>query len=778
MHMITTGAAPRRGTRVRATAVLGMVFGGALWSSLLGGQGVPGAQVSLQRVFASSDFAPQEFGPARWLGRGAYTTVEPAANGHGSDLVRYDAATGARTVLIPAARLIPAGDTAPLAIEDYAVAPDQHHALIFTNSRRVWRQRTRGDYWLVDLATWSLRTLGGADAPPSSLMFATLSPDGRRVAYVRAHNLYVEDLSGGGITPLTTDGSATLINGTFDWVYEEEFSLRNGFRWSPDGQWIAYWQLDASGIRDFDLIDDTDSLYSFVKPLQYAIAGHTNSACRVGVVSAAGGTTRWMAVPGDPRNTYIARLEWAASSTELALQRFNRLQDSLQLMLADARTGAVRAIVTEHDSAWVDVVDDLRWLAGGTRFLWVSERDGWRHVYSISRDGHDVRLLTPGDFDLAEPESPIGAPFVQAVDSVGGWVYFTASPLNAAQLSLYRARLDGRGTSRPERVTPAAASGFHRYRISPDARWAFHTASSFGTPPTTELIRLPGHTVVRTLVDNAKLRATVASLARAPVEFFRIPTDSGVSLDAWLMRPPDFDSTKRYPVVFYVYGGPWDQTVLDSWGGSRYLWHLLLAQQGYIVVSVDNRGTSAPKGRAWRKVIYGRVGVIESQDQAAAARAVLRRPYADATRVAVWGWSNGGTMTLNLLLRSPDVYGTGMAVAPVTDWRYYDTIYTERLMGLPQDNATGYHAASLLPLADRLRGNLLLVHGTGDDNVHFQNSELLINALVAANKPFSMMAYPNRTHCICEGPGTSLHVYTMLDRYLRDHVAAGAAPTP
>jgi dipeptidyl-peptidase-4 len=275
-------------------------------------------------------------------------------------------------------------------------------------------------------------------------------------------------------------------------------------------------------------------------------------------------------------------------------------------------------------------------------------------------------------------------------------------------------------------------------------------------------------------VDNAALKATVAALARQPVEFFRVATDSGVSLDAWLMRPAAFDSTRRYPVLFYVYGGPWDQTVLDSWGGPRYLWHLMLAQQGYIVVSVDNRGTSAPKGHAWRKVIYRRVGVIESQDQAAAARAVLRRPYADATRVAVWGWSNGGTMTLNLMLRSPDLYGTGMSVAPVTDWRVYDTIYTERLMGLPQDNVAGYREASVIPLANHLRGNLLLVHGTGDDNVHFQNSELLINALVAADKPFSMMAYPNRTHCICEGSGTSLHVFSLLERYLHDHVPAGA----
>jgi dipeptidyl-peptidase-4 len=729
--------------------------------------------LTLDRLFASSDFQAKEFGPARWLSGSVYTTVEPAAGGRGTDIVRYDAATGARTVFVPAARLTTPGDTTPTAIEDYTVSADGQHVLVFTNSRRVWRQRTRGDFWLLDLHSLALRKLGGADAAPSTLMFATFSPDGRRVAYVREHNLYVEDVASPHITQLTTDGSSTLINGTFDWVYEEELSLRNGFRWSPDGQRIAYWQIDASGVRDFDLIDDTDSLYSFVKPVQYPKAGQVNSASRVGVVSASGGPTQWIAVPGDPRSHYIARMDWAGNSDAVVLQHLNRLQDTLEVVIGDARTGAVRTVVTEHDSAWVDVVDDLRWLRGGTRFLWVSERDGWRHAYNIARDGGDSRLLTPGDFDLAEPDSPLGAPFIQAVDEVGGWVYFTASPDNAAQLYLYRSRLDGRG--HPERVTPASAAGFHRYRISPDAHWAFHTYSTFGTPPTTELIRLPSHVAVRTLEDNSALKARVAALRHQPVEFFRANAAAGVSLDGWLMRPVDFDSTRRYPVLFYVYGGPWAQTVLDSWGGSRYLWHLMLTERGYIVVSMDSRGTSAPKGRAWRKVIYGRVGVVESADQAAGARAVLQRPFADATRVGVWGWSNGGTMTLNLMFRSPELYGTGMAVSPVTDWRLYDTIYTERLMGLPDDNAAGYRAASVLPLADRLKGNLLLVHGTGDDNVHFQNSEFLINALVAADRPFTMMAYPNRTHCICEGVNTSRHVYGLLTQYLTDKVPAGAA---
>ncbi len=738
------------------------------------GQVADSSLLTLDRLFSSPEFQPKTFGPAQWISGGVYTTVEPRAGGAGTDIVRYDAATGARTIFVPAARLIAAGDSVPMAIEDYTVAPDGRHVLVFTNSRRVWRQRTRGDFWLVDLTTWALRKLGGPGAPPSSVMFAKFSPDGQRVAYVREHNLYAEELATPRITQLTSDGSRTIINGTFDWAYEEELNLRDGFRWSPDGTQIAYWQLDAAGVRDFDLIDDTDSLYSFVKPVQYPKAGQVNSASRVGIVSAAGGPTTWLDVPGDPRNNYIARMDWAGNSSAVVFEHLNRLQDTLDLMIGDAHTGSVKTIDTEHDSAWVDVIDDLRWLRGGARFLWVSERDGWRHAYSIARDGSDVRLLTPGSFDLAEPDSPtIGAPFLQAVDEAGGWFYFTASPANATQLYLYRARLDGKGKA--ERVTPANASGFHRYRISPDAHWAFHTYSTFGTPPATELVHLPDHRVVRTLEDNAALKARVVALRQKPVEFFKASVADGVSLDGWLMRPVDFDSTRKYPVLFYVYGGPWSQTVLDSWGGARYLWHLMLAQRGYIVASMDSRGTSAPKGRAWRKVVYGRVGVVESADQAAGAKVVLQRTYADATRVGVWGWSNGGSMTLSLLFRSPEIYGTGMAVSPVTDWHLYDSIYTERFMGLPDGNPAGYQAASLLPLAGRLRGNLLLMHGEGDDNVHFQNSEMLINALVAADKPFRMMAYPNRSHCICEGSGTTRHVYGLLTDYLAEKIPAGPA---
>ena len=732
-------------------------------------------QVTLERLFGTQDFAPEPFGPARWMADGnAYTTLEPSRKQPGgSDIISYDAATGRREVLVSSRRLVPSGDSVPLEVEDYAWAPDGRWLLVFTNSKRVWRQNTRGDYWVLELSQGRLWRLGGS-AAPSTLMFATFSPNGDRVAYVREHNLYVESLKDERITQLTRDGSQTIINGTFDWVYEEELSLRNGFRWSPDGRRIAYWQLNASGVRNFDLIDDTDSLYSFVIPVQYPKAGTTNSAARVGVVSADGGPTRWLDLGGDPRNHYIARMDWAGGSDTVVVQRLDRSQHTNLVILADAATGRAHAVLTEHDSTWVDVVDDVRWFDHGRRFTWVSERDGWRHLYAVSRDGSSVRLLTTGQFDLTNPGSAFGEPLVLGTDRAEKWIYYTASPDNPTQLYLFRSRLDGHG--KPSRVTPPAQPGTHLYQIAPGARWALHTYAAFGTPPVTDLVRLPSHQVVRTLLPNQRQRAAVRALRRGPMEFFRVDGGDGQQLDAWMMRPPDFDPSRRYPVLFYVYGEPAGQTVLDNWDGLTYLWHLMLTQQGYIVASVDNRGTPAPRGRAWRRAIYRQIGVLASAEQAAAARAIAHRPYVDSTRIGVWGWSGGGSMTLNLLFRSPKLYRVGMSVAPVTDQRYYDTIYQERYMGLPQENPEGYRKGSPITFADQLRGDLLLVHGSGDDNVHYQNSESLVNALVAAGKPFSLMVYPNRSHCICEGNGTTAHLYGLLTRYLRQHLSAGPAP--
>lgn len=723
--------------------------------------------VTLERLF-SDDFEGESLGATRWLDDGsAYTTLE-AAEGEGEngesrglELIRYETSSGDRDVLVSAAELTPEGRDRPLRVQSYDWSADGDRLLIFTNTRRVWRQNTRGDYWVLDRETGTLTQLGG-DAPESSLMFAKFSPDGTRVAYRAEYDLYVEDLRTGEITRLTHDGSRTIINGTFDWVYEEEFSARDGFRWSPDGTRIAYWQLDAEGVRDFLMINNTDSLYAFTIPVQYPKAGTTNSAAKVGVVSATGGETEWIEFPGDPREHYIPRMEWAGAPDAIIIQRLNRLQNRNQVALADAETGAVTSLFTERDDAWLDVVDDWTWLDGGERFLWVSERSGWRHVYSVPRDGSTSTAVTFGDFDVIS---------VELVDEPGGWLYFMASPDDATQRYLYRTRLDGR--SPPERVTPAGQPGWHAYDIWPDARWAIHTWSRFGVPPTTELIRVRGHQPVRSLIDNEELKETVAALDRGEHEFFMVEVN-GVSLDGWMMRPPDFRDGVRYPVLMYGYTGPFGQTAVDSWGGFRYLWHLMLTQQGYIVATVDNRGTPGPKGRDFRKAIYGQYGQISSEDQADAVRALLaERSYMDPERVGAWGWSGGGTYTLNVLTRYPDLYSAGMAVAPVTHEKFYDTAYQERYMGLPEENAEGYEQSAPLTFADQLEGSLLLVHGSGDDNVHVQNTEAMVNELVEHGKQFDLMVYPNRSHGISEGEGTRRHLYTLLTEFLHENLPAG-----
>lgn len=726
--------------------------------------------LTLDRIFNSEDFQPKGIGGLRWLKSGdAYSKIEPSPTVKGgTDLVSYDAATNARTVLISAEKLVPQGANAPIRISGYEWSTDNRQMLIFTNTKKVWRLNTRGDYWVLDTASGKLTKIGG-DAKPSTLMFAKFSPDGTKVGYVRENNLYVQNLADGKITQLTTDGSRTLINGTSDWVNEEEFFLRDCWRWSPDSKLIAYWQFNAEGIKDFVLIDNTKDLYPVLTQIPYPKAGTTNSAVRVGVVSAEGGTTKWMNTPSDLRQNYIAMMDWTDNSNELILQHLNRLQNINQLMIADARTGAVKTILTEKDEAWVDVtMPKMRWLENGKRFLWISERDGWQHVYSVSRDGSDVKLITLGNFDVIS---------LAGADEASGWLYYIASPENATQRYLFRMKLDGTGAA--ERITPQTQQGWHNYNISPKGTWAIHNYSGFNTAPRFEVVNLTSKTVARTMEDNTALQAAIDKIKKGPQEFFQIDIGGGITLDGYMLKPPDFDPNKKYPILFYAYGEPAAQTVIDLWGGTEYLWHAMLAQQGYIVASVDNRGTPAPKGRAWRKAIYRKNGVVNSADQANAVKAIIAKmPFVDASRVAIWGWSGGGVSTLNAMFRYPDIYRLGMAVAPVPDQRYYDTIYTERYMGLPQENAADYKQSSPITFASGLKGDLLIVHGTGDDNVHYQGTEMLIDELIKLNKQFSMMAYPNRTHSISEGENTTRHLYGLLTKYLNEHLPTEISQQP
>ncbi len=671
-----------------------------------------------------------------------------------------------KTVLVAAAQLTPAGQENPLKLRNYFFSNDRQKVLLYTNTKRVWRYDTRGDYWVLDLKNNKLVQLGKG-RPESSLMFAKFSPDGTQVAYVSERNLYVEDPATGKIKQLTqTNGAKKLINGTFDWVYEEEFDCRDGFRWSPDSKSIAYWQIDAGQIRDFLMINNTDSIYAFNVPVEYPKVGEAPSPYKIGVVQIASAKTTWMQIPGDPRQTYVPRMEWTPGGQELMIQQLNRKQNETQLMLCQPGSGKCRAIYTEKDPAWIDLQADGEngywdWTDGGNAFLWTSEKDGWRHIYKISADGKTETLLTPGAFDVIS---------LKLFDDKNGLLYFMASPNNATQAYLYKIRKDGR--SQAERVSPAGQYGTHGYQISPDGQFAFHTFSNHYTQRASEWVRLPEHTA---LSGEKAIPTEIAVPADAAVSFFQVTTEDGVTMDGWMVKPVPFDPTKKYPIVFNVYSEPAGATVRDVYGiGNNRLYQGDMAKDGYIYASLDNRGTPAPKGRAWRKAIYRKIGIVNIRDQAMGAKAMFEAyPWIDTSRVAVHGWSGGGSATLNLLFQYPEIYKTGIAVAAVANQLTYDNIYQERYMGLPQENREDFVAGSPITYAKNLRGNLLYIHGTGDDNVHYQNAEMLINELVKHNRQFQVMPYPNRSHGIYEGEGTSEHLRTLFTRYLKGNCAPG-----
>jgi dipeptidyl-peptidase-4 len=717
-------------------------------------------------VLLISQIASSQGGEIRWSNDGnSYYRVEK------NELVQYTLPDNKHTVVLSKEQLTPSGSTNPLQFSYYSFSADQQKVLLFTNTKKVWRLNSKGDYWLLDRTSGSLVQLGKS-LPTSSLMFAKFSPDGKYVAYVSGNNIYTEELSTSQVKALTTDGTVTLINGTFDWAYEEEFACRDGFRWSPDSKKIAFWQIDASSIRKYYLINNTDSVYSKVIPIEYPKVGEKPSACRIGVIDISNGRTTWMRIPGDPSQNYIVRLEFIPNSDNIITQQLNRKQNESRLYITEASSGITKIIQEESDKAWVDIyqpgnpysidfTNKFIWLQESKSILWDSEKDGWRHLYQVSLEGKPEKLVTKGNYDFSD---------IVFIDHKKGYVYFMASPDNATQLYLYRTKLDGSGKA--ELLNPGSLKGTHGYSFSPNGKYASHSFSNSFTRPSREFITVSNQ---KPLNEKKSIAAKLDSLHVKPsVEFIRIKTADSIEMDGWMVKPKDFDQSKKYPVVFYVYTEPAEATVTDTYGAGRNFLYLGdMAKDGYIYVSIDNRGTPAPKGAAWRKSIYKNIGQINIHDQAMAAKEILKWNFVDSNRVAVWGWSGGGSATLNLMFQHPEIYKTGIAVAAVANELTYDNIYQERYMGLPQENREDYIKGSALTYAKNLKGNLLYIHGTGDDNVHYQNAEMLLNVLIKYNKQFQFMAYPNRTHGISEGEGTFLHLATLYTNYLKKNCPPG-----
>lgn len=701
------------------------------------------------------------------------------------NIVLVDPVTETESVIISKALLTEPESKQYLKPQSYKFNNNYTRVLIFTNTAKVWRYNTRGDYWILDIISGKLRKLGKS-LPEQSLMFAKFSPDGKRVAYVSGHNIYTEEISSGAITKLTDDGTRKLINGTFDWVYEEEFGCRDGFRWSPDGTKIAFWQVDARKIRDYYMLNTTDSIYSRVIPVEYPKVGEPPSPVRIGVVNLGNRFTTWMNIEGDPQQHYLPRMEWAGKN-DLVVQQLDRKQQESKLIYCNASNGSSRTFWAESSNTWVDLNTDnpagWNWINGGKDFLWVSEKDGWRHIYRISRDGKTETLLTKGNYDIGE---------IKCIDEVKNRVYFTASPDNATQLYLYSVAAD-KGNflqkvsnvfqkvkevvtntkDEPELISSKDLKGTNEYDISPNGRFAIHSFSNHNTPWVSEWVTLPDS---KPLHVAKSIAANIKTDDKVNIEYLKLVTADNITLDAWINKPENFDSTKKYPVVFYVYGEPAASTVQDTYGSQdNFLYKGDMRADGYVQVAIDNRGTPMLKGAAWRKSIYRKIGNINVIDMAEGFKKMLdTHPYMDKERTAVWGWSGGGSTTLNLLFRYPDLFKTGIAIAAVANQLFYDNIYQERYMGLPQENKEDFISGSPVTYAKNLKGNLLYIHGTGDDNVHFSNAEVLVNELIKYGKQFQYMPYPNRSHSISEGAGTFMHLSTLYTNYLKAHCPPGA----
>jgi len=707
-------------------------------------------KLTLEDIYQNNVFRINSIRGLKWMKDGNYyTSLAKNTKSNFQDILKYSTRTGeVIDTIIHGKKLIPVDENTPISIRSYQFSKDESKILISTEVDRIYRRSTKAINYVFDLKSKALNLL--IDGNKQS--YATFSPNGSNVAFVRDNNLYIKNLSDNGLVAVTSDGKKNeIINGYADWVYEEELSLSKSFFWSQDGKKIAYLKFDESEVPVYNM-QKWNGLYPENYMFKYPKAGEKNSVVSVHIYDLASKKTIEIST-GEDKDVYIARIKWLTVGSTISVTRLNRLQNKLNIFHAEATSGKTDLIYTEQVETYIDIdqVDDLTYLADGKSFIISSERTGFKHLYHYSMDGKMINQITSGDWGVTDFEG---------IDEKKNQVYFTSTKESSIERHLYVINLKGTGI---KKISHEA--GTHSASFSHDFKYYIDTYSSSENPNKTTLHNSKGK-VVKVLAENTDYQKLTEKYGFANIEFFKIGLASGDSLNAYLMKPVDFDERKKYPVLMYVYGGPGSQKVLNRWNSNA--WHHYLTQQGYIVACIDNRGTGG-KGRDFQHITYKQLGKYESEDQIFAAKYLANITYIDEERIGIWGWSYGGYLSSLSLLLGNVIFKAAIAVAPVTNWRYYDTIYTERYLQKPQDNPSGYDDFSPQTHADKLKGSLLLVHGTGDDNVHFQNSVVFQNALIKANKQFDSFYYPDRNHGIYGG-NTSLHLYKMMTNFILENL--------
>lgn len=687
-------------------------------------------------------------------------------------LISRDSRSRGFVLLVTALWLASGGWLSGQVIEWPAEAEERLEAIY---ERREFRGRSFDGEWLPDSSGYLVRRARTESDPAAVIRYDILSGESTEVTGVEAAGADTErGLSPDGTFLVGTDDKGIFMRsiktGNTTHLIEDEGGegiYHRNLTWSPDGKRVLFEVSDESHFRKRAMLMPTDPTYPEVRELRYARVGEKIARLRVGVVDVESLETVWLPIAGDDEEFYLGQVEWAGNSKEVVIEKLSRFRDIREFLLVDAENLEVQRIYREQNDAWAISSQGknlgLNWIRDGEAFVVVTEKDGWRHAWLYSRDGVELGLLTPGDYDIIDKAF---------IDEPGGWYYFHASPHNATQRYLYRVPLDG--TGKLERISPENQPGWHDYRESPDCRWAFHTYSTLNKPPVTRLVELPDHRELRVLEDNHELAAIAGRVITRPTEFLRLDIGNGIEFDACLTKPGNFDASKKYPVFIYVYGEPHGQTVLDRWGAGQTDFHRVIADLGYLVVSIDNRGTPAPRGAAWRRSIFGSLGPLSTEDQAAGLKALARQcPFVDPSRVAIWGWSGGGSNTLNAMFRKPDIYHVGIAVVPKPQPHLYNAWFQEIYMRTPEVNPDGYQRSAPLNFAAGLQGKLLMITGSGETNTHIQIIEGLVDKLVELGKPFDYMVYPNRNHGLSEGPGTLVHVRMLIARYLVENLPPG-----